>query len=103
MKKILFTFALLGVSLAQAKTYHFMLYEKSYVGSDELKPGEYSVELKDQQAVIKGQRSKVEAPVKVESEGSKHATTTVRYSNGDGRYKIQEIHLGGTNMKLVFN
>ena len=27
----------------------------------------------------------------------------VRYSNGDGHYKIQEIRLGGTHTKLVVN
>jgi len=39
----------------------------------------------------------------VENDSNKYATTTVRYSNGDGRYKIQEIRLGGTHMKLVVN
>ena len=103
MKKLLIVFALLGLSLAQAKSYHLRLYEKSILGSTELKPGEYTVELKDAQVVVKNGKVEAQAPVKVENEASKFSTTTVRYSNGDGKYKITEIRLGGTNMKLVVN
>jgi hypothetical protein len=45
----------------------------------------------------------VEANVKVESAESKFNSTSVRYQNGDGKYRIQEIRLGGTKTKLVFN
>jgi len=31
----------------------------------------------------------------------KYATTSVRYANGDGKYQIREIRLGGTKLKLV--
>ena len=103
MKKLLIMLALLGLSLAQAKSYHLRLYEKSILGSTELKPGEYTIELKDQQVVVKNGKVEAQAPVKVENESSKFSTTTVRYSNGDGKYKITEIRLGGTNMKLVVN
>ena|SRR5215470_15722085 len=101
MKKLLVVFALLGVSLAQAKSFHVTLYEKSLLGSTELKPGEYTIELKDQQVVVRNGKQEAQAAVKVENEGTKFSTTTVRYSNGDGQYHIQEIRLGGTNMKLV--
>ena len=101
MKKLVITFALLGLSLAQAKSFHVTLYEKSVLGSTELKPGDYTIELKDQQVFVKNGKQEAQAMVKVENESSKYGTTTVRYSNGDGRYHIQEIRLGGTNMKLV--
>jgi hypothetical protein len=103
MKKLILMFVMLGVSLAYAKSYHLVLYEKSMLGSTELKPGEYTIELKDQQVLVKNGKLEAQAPVKVENDKSKFATTTVRYSNGDGHYKIQEIRLGGTNMKLVVN
>jgi len=104
MKKLLVMLALLGLSVAAyAKSYRVTLYEKSELGSTELKPGEYTIELKDQQVVIKNGKVQAEAAVKVENESSKFSTTTVRYSNGDGKYKITEIRLGGTNMKLVVN
>ena len=68
----------------------------------ELKPGDYTLELKDEKVVIKKGKQMGEAPVKVETADSKYASTTVRYRNGDGKYRIQEIHLGGTNTKLIF-
>jgi len=103
MKKLLVMFVMLGLSLAYAKSYHLVLYEKSILGSTELKPGEYTIELKDQQVVMKSGKVEAQAAVKVENDASKFATTTVRYSNGDGQYKIQEIRLGGTRLKLVVN
>ena len=106
MKKSVIVFALLalfGLSLAQAKSYRLTLYEKSILGSTELKPGEYTIELKDEQVVLKNGKVAAQATVKVENESSKFPTTTVRYSNGDGKYRITEIRLGGTNMKLVVN
>jgi hypothetical protein len=103
MKKLLVLFAMLVVSVAYAKSYHLTLYEKSVLGSTELKPGEYTIELKDQQLIVKHGKTQAQASVKVENESSKFPSTTVRYSNGDGKYRITEIRLGGTNMKLVVN
>jgi hypothetical protein len=103
MKKLIVMFVMLGVSLAYAKSYHLVLYEKSMLGSTELKPGEYTIELKDQQVVVKNNKTEAQAAVKVENDSNKFATTTVRYTNGDGQFKIQEIRLGGTHMKLVVN
>ena len=101
MKKLVVTFALLGLSLAQAKSFRVTLYEPSVLGATELKAGEYTVEVKDSQVLVKSGKVEAQAPVKVENADSKFGTTTVRYSNGDGKYHITEIRLGGTNMKLV--
>ena len=54
--------------------------------------------------MIRNGKAKTEADVKVESNGHKYQSTTVRYGNSqDGKSQVQEIRLGGTNMKLVFN
>jgi hypothetical protein len=103
MKKLIVGFVMLGLSLAYAKSYHVVLYEKSLLGSTELKPGNYTVEVKDQQVLVKNGKIEAQAAVKVENDAHKYSTTTVRYNNGDGQYKIQEIRLGGTNMKLIVN
>jgi hypothetical protein len=102
-KKILVLFtALLGlVALASAKSYSLTLYEPSLIGGTELKPGDYTLELKNEKVVIRKGKQMGEAPVKVESADNKYSSTTVRYRNGDGKYRIQEIHIGGTNMRLV--
>jgi hypothetical protein len=102
--KILIFVAILAMAaVASAKSYSITLFEPSVIGGTELKPGAYTLELKDQKVVIRKGKQMGEAPVKVESADSKFPSTTVRYSNGDGKYHIQEIHLGGTNMKLVVN
>jgi hypothetical protein len=102
MKKLVVVFALFALSLA-AKSYHVTLYEKSVLGSTELKPGEYIIELKESNVIVRNGKTQAQAPVKVENDANKFPSTTVRYSNGDGHYKITEIRLGGTNMKLVVN
>ncbi len=102
MKKILVLFTVLGLAaIASAKSYSITLFEPSVIGGTELKPGEYTLELKDQKVVIRKGKQSSEATVKIETADSKYSSTTVRYSNGDGKYRIQEIHLGGTNMRLV--
>ncbi|HKW99967.1 MAG TPA: hypothetical protein VJN43_19660 [Bryobacteraceae bacterium] len=88
-------------ALASAKSYFITLYEPSVIGGTELKPGEYRLELNSDKVVIRKGKQMGEAPVKVETAESKYSSTTVRYRNGDGKYHISEIHLGGTNMKLV--
>ena len=101
-KKILLTLATLGMAvIGSAKTYSITLFEPSLIGGAELKPGNYSLEVKDQKVVIRQGKHTGEAQVKVEHANSKYDSTNVRYTNGDGKYHIQEIHLGGTDLKLV--
>jgi hypothetical protein len=103
MKKIMFCFAILALAVASASTHRVTLFESSVVGGTELKPGEYKLVLTDNKVVISQGKTSVEAQVKVEDTGTKVNSTSVRYMNGDGKYKIQEIRLGGTTTKLVFN
>jgi len=104
MKKLLVTLAiaLLAVSIASAKTYNITLFQPSVVGDTELKPGEYKVEVNADKVRITNGRQTGEATVKVETSDRKFSNTTVKYSNGDGKYRVQEIRLGGTNTLLVF-
>jgi hypothetical protein len=102
-KVLLLCTVLVLAGLASARSYSITLFEPSVIGGTELKPGDYTLELKDEKVVIKKGRQTCEAPVKVETADSKYSSTSVRYRNGDGKYHIQEIHLGGTTMKLVVN
>jgi hypothetical protein len=102
INRILVLFTVLALAgLASAKSYSITLFEPSVIGGTELKPGDYTLELKDEKVVIKKGKQMGEAAVKVETADGKYATTSVRYTNGDGKYHIQEIHIGGTTMKLV--
>jgi hypothetical protein len=103
MTRILLSFATLALAAASAaSSYRVTLFETSQVAGTELKPGEYKITLKDNKAVISKGKTAVEADVKTETADGKFSSTSVRYRNGDGKYRIQEIRLGGTNTRLVF-
>jgi len=104
MRKALLTLGLVAMAaVAGARSYTVNLFVPSMIGSEEFKPGEYKLEVVEQKAVIRNGKLHGEFPVKIEENGAKYATTTVRYSNGDGKMHVQEIHLGGTSTKLVFS
>jgi hypothetical protein len=103
-------FALLAVSVASAaKTYRVTLFQSSVVGGTELKVGEYRLEVLDQKVRFRNGKQTSEAQAEVHSAGQKFPSTTVRYANGGGKYRVQEIRLGeptpvgGTNTRLVFH
>ena len=102
-KRVIFAFLVLALTVASAKTYTVTLFQPAVLAGTELKPGEYQLDLNDTKVVIKNGKVKVESAVKVETADSKFNTTTVRFANGDGKLRIQEIRLGGTKLKLVFN
>jgi hypothetical protein len=102
-KKILLSFATVALAAASAaSSYRVTLFQPSIVAGTELEPGRYKLTLKENKAVITSGKTSVEADVKAETADVKFSSTTVRYVNGDGKYKVQEIRLGGTNTRLVF-
>jgi len=103
IKKLLFCITTVALVTASAATYRVTLFQPSVVSGKELKPGDYKLELSDTKVVISRGKESVEAQVKVAPAESKFSSTSVRYENGDGKYKVLEIRLGGTNTKLVFN
>ena len=103
-RHFLLSFAILAISaVASAKTYNVTLFQPSIVGGAELQPGEYKLDLTESKVTIRSGKKSAEATVKVESADEKFGATSVRYQNGDGKYRIQEIRLGGTKTRLVFN
>ncbi len=101
--KLSLSFATLAMAVASAASnYNLTLFEPSTIGSKELKPGDYKLELDGDKATIKAGKNTVEAAVKVENGSEKFSRTTVKYSTADGKYRVQEIHLGGTKTTLIF-
>ena len=102
--KILLSFATIAMAAASAaSSYRLTFFQPSIVAGKELQPGDYKLTVKDNKAVIARGKDSVEADVKSETADSKFNSTSVRYKNGDGKYRVQEIRLGGTNTKLVFD
>lgn len=100
VKNILFGFASLALAVASAATsYNVTFYQPVTVNGSELKPGDYKLELKDKTAILKQGKTTTEAPVTIENEGQKFQRTAVRL-NG---MQVQEIRIGGTTTKVVFD
>jgi hypothetical protein len=103
-RKLLLSFAILAASaVASAKSFSVTLFQPSIVGGAELQPGEYKLEVNESKVVLRKGKKSAEATVKVETADEKFGSTSVRYQNGDGKYRIEEIRLGGTNTRLIFN
>jgi len=103
IKKVLITFTTLAVAVASAATYRVKLLEPTVVSGTMLRAGDYKVEVLDNKAVFTAGKQTAEAKVKVESANQKFNTTSFRYDKAaDGRLRLQEMKIGGSNMKLVF-
>jgi hypothetical protein len=103
MKKLVLSFATFALAAASAaETHRVTLFSPAIVNGQELKAGEYRLELDGDKAVLKKGKESVEAKVKVEAADQKYSTTAVRFVSGDGKYKVNEIRLGGTKTRLVF-
>ena len=102
-KALLFVCLLAGMAFASAKSFTVTLFQPAMIGGTELKAGDYKCEMQDQKIVIKHGQDVTEAAVKVETNQGKYPSTSVTYANADGKNKIEEIRVGGTNMKLVLN
>ena len=103
MRKVLPFFLVAGLAVASARSYTITLFETAMVGTTELKPGDYKLEVDGEKAIIRQGKVTTESPVKVEEGDAKFAATTVRYvNNADGKVRIQEIRIGGTKTKIVF-
>ncbi len=89
--------------LSAADSFGVTFYQKTVVAGKELPPGEYRVKVEGNKAVISKGRDVVEAPVRVETTDAKYRGTSVRYMNGDGVYKLDEIRVRNSRTKLVFD
>lgn len=105
MKKLVVSFAAFAaMSLVSAASNHNLrLFQESIVAGTTLKPGDYKLMVDGEKATISQGKQKVEVGVKQETDSQKFNATSVRYQNGDGKYRISEIRLGGTKTKLVVN
>lgn len=99
IRKLVFGFSVVALAVVSAATsYRVELFDKATVGGNELKAGEYKVEVKENKAIFSQGKRSVEAPVKVETNSTKYSSTSLKLDQG----AIQEIRLGGTTTKLVF-
>src|ERR1700687_2519868 len=85
-----------------ASSYHVTLYKSTTVNGTELKAGDYKLEIQGNKAVFKQGRTTAEATVRVENGTQKFLSTSVGYEGESAANQIQEIRIGGTSVKLLF-
>jgi uncharacterized protein YdbL (DUF1318 family) len=104
MFRSLLLFAALGLSIASAKSYDITLDSASKIGNVELKAGKYSLLVMDDTKVkftdAKGQA--VEASAKVSIVEKKFQATQIDMKQVNGAAQVNEIDLGGTKTKILF-
>lgn len=99
VKKSILAFATFALAIASAaSSYSVTFFQPVVVNGQTLQAGDYKLKYSDTKATIQQGKSVTEVPVKVENNTGKFATTTVRL-NGT---QVEEIRLGGTHTKLVF-
>ena len=99
VKGLTIGFATLALAAASAATsYNVTFFEPVVVNGTTLKAGEYKVEVNDNKAIIKKGKAVAESPIKIESNEAKYPSTSVRLAGT----QLEEIRVGGTRTKLVF-
>jgi hypothetical protein len=101
LRSVLTLAALTMGAVGQAATYHVTLLKPTVVAGQELKPGDYKVEVNNNTAVITHGKQTVQTQVKTESAEKKYDSTTIKYQKDGDKYKLQEIGIGGSKTKLV--
>ncbi len=105
MKKALAVMFAIGISVAYAaSSYHVTLYKATTVNGTQLKAGEVKLELQGDKVILKQGKTSVESSVTVQNGDRKFDASSVGY-NGDSSTssQVQEIRLGGTSIKLLFD
>jgi hypothetical protein len=104
MKKALFATLVLGLATAYAgSSYRVTLYRSTVVNGTELKAGDCKVELHDNKIVLKQGKTTAESAVKVETSAQKYLSTSVGYTGEGSGNELQELRLGGTTTKVIFD
>lgn len=103
MKKALAVMFAVTISAAYAaSSYHVTLYKPTSVNGTQLKPGDVKIELQGDKVVMKQGKTSVESNVTVQNGAQKFIDSTVSYSGDSSSNQVQEIRLGGTTTKLLF-
>ena len=102
-RNIILLFVLFAVAVAWAASGYTVNFSKpAMVGGTEIKAGNYKLELDGDKAVLKNGKTTVEADVTVETNPNKFDRTSACCLGEDGKYRLQEIRVGGTTTKVTF-
>lgn len=99
VKKSILAFATVALAVASAAhSYSVTFFQPVVVNGQTLKAGDYKIQFNDNKATIQQGKTVTEAPIKVENNTDKFSSTSVRMNGA----QVEEIRLGGTHTRLVF-
>lgn len=92
----------LAAAMAAPNTYNIKLDDAAWVGSTQLKAGDYKIQVEGDKAVIKsGKKDVAEVPVKVEQSEKKFPSSEVFMHSDNHKNQIEEFRIGGTTTRIV--
>jgi len=102
--KLAVVFAAAGMMFAGTKSYEISLSQATKAGNVDLQAGEYKVAVNGSKATFTALKTgkSVETNVTVQTAEKKFALTMVDAETASGTNKINEIDLGGTTTKVLF-
>jgi len=92
----------LGIAAA-ASSYHIKIADPTWVGTTELKAGEYEVRVDGDKVTFKQGKTVIAVAAKIETNASKFPDTLIDVKTINGQAKMQELDLGGTKSKIVLS
>jgi hypothetical protein len=92
----------LGIAAA-ASSYHIKIADPTWVGTTELKAGEYEVKVDGDKVTFKQGKNIIAVAAKVETNATKYSDTQMDVKTINGQAKLQELDLGGTKSKIVLS
>lgn len=102
MKKLLLVACVFSLGIATAaSTYHVKIADPTWVGTSELKPGEYEVKVDGDKITFKQGKNIVAVTAKVETSATKFSDTQMDVKTENGQAKLKELDLGGTKSKIM--
>ena len=90
----------LGIATA-ASSYQVRISDTTWVGQNQLKPGNYQVKVEGDKVTFKQGKTVVEVPAKVETNTSKYAETQLDVRTENGQPQLKELDLGGSKSKVL--
>src|SRR5580658_9727993 len=99
LKKVIVSFSTVAVMVASAASYNVTLFQDATLNGKNLHAGDYRIEIKGDNVVLKHNRDVTEVAARTETAEKQFAQTVVRFNSKD---EVSEICIGGTNKRLVF-
>ena len=100
--KIMLIFGTLALAAASAASHRLTFTDPVWLGQNQLKAGDYRLDVKGTQAIITGDHKReVAVPVTIEKAPQKFDTTSFITQQIGGKAELTEIRIGGTHEKVL--